>query len=834
MNDDDTSDDADLPELFSRLAALSREDADAHLGSLQRTRPLLAARLAELLAADREAQGFLERPFNSPGISGALETGAVVDGFLIEGLVGSGTNGSVYRATQSHPRRAVALKLLHFALPSAEAVARFRREVRVLARLSHPGIVPLFAAGVLSPESRPLPWFAMELIEGARDIRAWARDRPLSERVAAVSEICGAVHHAHLKQVVHRDLKPGNILVGADNHPRVIDFGIATSQGSTASAATSLGSLTHEGAVVGTLAYMSPEQLDRPSDVDARADIYALGIVLYELCTGRLPYELGQTPAQALRAVMLDAPIDPVHAAPHERALRGDLSAIILKAIAREPERRYGSALELQAELDRWRKGETVLARRPGSIERVRRAVRRRPVLATALVLGVIGATGTTVASAIGASIAYSEAMRAQRYIQALIQALEAPSVRMRGREARLADAADSLVEMAGATADDARESADYRMIAGRVYESLGLCSEALAAYSTALELRSRRFGPDSADVLEAVGAYARAFSYAERRDGRIHDPGPEFDRILRDAHRRTAESLGWGDPRTIDAMSWIIRTCSVEEFHELVREVREASMSEDERGLAMIRIVAIAASRRSLWAATEKEWTDEACAALERSAAKGDYRCLWLGGSLAQWLGFRGDEVSLRRIAAVLGPMLVSRDVPAALSTEAIYCGEACLLAGRCEDARIILSRARDKLRIDAAGGPYLELRCRAAIAEANLALDRPHEAAAALADAQALIEQAEGGDMIVRGAAALALAAKAHAAAAMRMDGEAYAELERARGLAADAGVRTLITFPRVELHIREAERLLGDSGAWRPSPAPTAQESRTHLVE
>jgi hypothetical protein len=812
-------DDADLPDLFARLTELSAQDADEQLGLLQRNRPLLAARLSELIAADRHAQEFLDRPFTTPGMSGALEIGAVVDGFVIEGRLGSGSNGTVYRASQNQPRRAVALKVLHFALPSNEAIARFRREVRVLARLSHPGIVPLFAAGVLSPDPRALPWFAMELIEDAKDIRAWSRERSIAERIATLCEVCDAVHHAHLKQVIHRDLKPGNILVGRDGHPRVIDFGIATSHGSAASLATGLGSLTHEGAMVGTLAYMSPEQLERPSDVDARSDIYGLGVVLYELCTGRLPFELGTTPAQALRAVTVDAPIDPIRAAPNERSLRGDLSAIILKSIARDPERRYGSALELKADLDRWRNGETVAARRPGALERARRLARRRPVMATALVLGMAGAAGTIVASVTGASLAYSEAMRAQRYIQGLIQALDAPSVRMRGREARLADAADSLVEMAGSYSSDARESGDYCMIAGRVYESLGLCNEAIDAYSAATKYRTRQFDPDSPDVLEAAGAYARAFSYAERRDGRKDDPSPELAQILRDIHRRTAESLGWGDPRTIDAMSWIVRTCGVEDYRELVGKVRDASMSEDERGLAMIAILARSASRRALWAVTEEAWIEEACSGVERLASKGDFRCVWLGGGLAQWLGFRGDAASLHRIAAALGPMLASREIPASFAHDATFCGEACLLAGRGEDAAAILSQARERLQGDTADGAEIALRCRSGLAAALVELGRPRDAMDELSSADPLIERTTAGHFIVRGVAALALSTRAHARAACGADSDARADLERAQALAADPGIRMLVTFPRIERHIREAERLLAAQVPARP---------------
>ena len=260
----------ELPELFSQAIALEGDARSAFVGGLRSTRPALAARLEELLAADRDAGAFLERPLTTPGVSAALAPGDVIEGFRVEAALASGANGSIYRAVQDYPRRTIALKVLHFALPSAGAIARFRLEVRTLARLSHPGIVPLFAAGVIDPESRALPWFAMELVEGARDVRAWGREQPIDARVRMIADACDAVHHAHLKGIIHRDLKPGNLLVGADGRPRVIDFGVATSAGSAATLATHVGSLTPEGAVVGTFAYMSPEQLEASRDVDAR------------------------------------------------------------------------------------------------------------------------------------------------------------------------------------------------------------------------------------------------------------------------------------------------------------------------------------------------------------------------------------------------------------------------------------------------------------------------------------------------------------------------------------------------------------------------------------
>jgi Protein kinase domain len=569
----------ELPDLFAEAISLDAEARRTFLDALRAARPALAARLEELLAADRDAGAFLERPLASPGVSATLAAGDVVEGFRVETNIASGANGSVYRAVQDYPRRTVALKVLHFALPSPGAVARFRQEVRTLARLSHPGIVPLFAAGVIDPESRALPWFAMELIDGARDFRAWARDQPIADRVRGFTEACDAVHHAHLKGVVHRDLKPGNILVGADGRPRVIDFGVATSTGSAATLATHIGSLTPEGAVVGTLAYMSPEQLDAASDIDGRADVYALGVILYETCTGRLPFDFGRTPAQAMRAIAMDAAIDPVRAAPHERALRGDLAAVILRAIERDPARRYQSAADFAADLRRWIAGEPVLARRPGFTERAWRAARRRPVLSTAVALAALGALGITVTSIVGASIAYREAMRAQRYISGLLTAMNDPSITGRGRDARMADAADAIVRGVNSAHLPTHEEADGRMIAGRIYEMLWMFRECTEQYQRALSLRQETFGVSSPEALETLAALARATALPSTTADGISDP--KAAEAISAAFKALEQAIGWDDPRTLDAFNWSAPALGSAELRRTFDGVADTGASE-------------------------------------------------------------------------------------------------------------------------------------------------------------------------------------------------------------------------------------------------------------
>ncbi len=201
----------------------------------------------------------------------------------------------VFEALQDHPRRIVALKLLCSGPSSEGMLRRFASEAELMGRLHHPGIAQIFEAGqeeFQSPEGAVyrLPFLAMEYVRGERlDRWAAAGDRSLSDRLRLFAEVCDAVDHAHRQGVLHRDLKPANILVDEAGHPKVLDFGIARAVGSASEAPTPL---TTKGQIVGTLAYMSPEQLDADSArIDALSDVYALGVILYEMLAGRPPYE---------------------------------------------------------------------------------------------------------------------------------------------------------------------------------------------------------------------------------------------------------------------------------------------------------------------------------------------------------------------------------------------------------------------------------------------------------------------------------------------------------------------------------------------------------------
>ena len=317
----------------------------------------------------------------SPGGNPTLRFGR----FELLGEVGRGGFGVVYRAWDGRLDREVALKVLHGGkLAGPDSRARFRREVRSVARLAHPGLVPVFEVGVEDGAA----YLVSEFVDGP-NLADWLSSgkRPAPREAARlVAEVADALQHAHHCGVIHRDVKPSNLLMGTDGRPRLTDFGLARIDADV--------TLTRLGEAIGTPAYMSPEQArGELSAIGPPCDIYGLGAVLYELLTGRPPFE-GPNPV-VLRQVLEDDP------KPTGSGVPIDLECICLTALAKEPSRRYRSADALAEDLRRYLRGEPVLARRVGPLRRLGRRCRRRPaVTALALVLAatVIGSLATVTA----------------------------------------------------------------------------------------------------------------------------------------------------------------------------------------------------------------------------------------------------------------------------------------------------------------------------------------------------------------------------------------------------------------------------------------------------
>ncbi|MGC6487969.1 MAG: protein kinase domain-containing protein, partial [Planctomycetota bacterium] len=367
-------DDVELATEVRRLVALEDQEAGSDA----------AAKLAEV-----SFHQFL-------GLPKALAAGDVHGGFQIERELGAGGMGRVYLARQAHPSREVALKVMRPDLATAGYMARFRREESILGSLQHPGIAQIFEAGAWTDDhGQDWPFFAMEYVRGARTLTehcALAQPK-LEDKVQLFRDICDAVHEAHRRGVVHRDLKPGNLLVDEDGKAKVIDFGVARASGSDSEG---FAELTHTGEMVGTVRFMSPEQVEGGS-VEATSDVYSLGVVLYELLCGRSPY--GEVAEEVTPLALAIVKTDPVRPSLIEPSVGGDLEWVLLRCLEKDPARRYPDAGALRDELTAFLAGRPVSAGPPSLTYRTRRFVARNRLAVTLTLLLVVGLSGAGVVS---------------------------------------------------------------------------------------------------------------------------------------------------------------------------------------------------------------------------------------------------------------------------------------------------------------------------------------------------------------------------------------------------------------------------------------------------
>jgi serine/threonine protein kinase len=365
---------ADDPELRSDVEALLASDDEHGV-------EFLAAPVADLAAAR------FTDPTSSPA-SVEFLAGRRVGPYEILREIGHGGMGAVYLANRADGqfRKRVAIKLVKPYLGTEEILRRFRNERQVVADLEHPNIAQLLDGGATEDG---LPYLVMEYVEGA-PIDAWCDSSKLSvrERVKLFRSVCAAVQYAHDKQVIHRDIKPANILVTADGTPKLLDFGIAKVLNPDLTAQSIETTTIGPGPM--TPQYASPEQV-RGEKVGPACDIYALGMVLYHLLTGRLPYSVQSADLrQVARVICEQEPVKP-SVTSGDSQLTGDLDNIVLKALRKEPERRYGSAAELSADLDRYLQDRPVQARRESLLYRGRKFLKRNRALITAgAVTGII------------------------------------------------------------------------------------------------------------------------------------------------------------------------------------------------------------------------------------------------------------------------------------------------------------------------------------------------------------------------------------------------------------------------------------------------------------
>lgn len=301
-------------------------------------------------------------------------TGERIGDYVVGRKIGSGGMGVVFEAQQKHPQRMVALKIIRPGIFSKKMQRRFEVECELLGRLQHPGIAQIHHAGTAKTKHGVRPYFVMELVSGRPLLEyASAANLQVRARIELLARICHAVQHAHTRGVIHRDLKPDNILVDQSGQPKILDFGVARSLDSDAQLTTHRTGVRQ---LIGTLSYMSPEQVrGRAHDVDARSDVYSLGIIGYRLLSGQFPYIVADTSLPEAARIICEQ--EPIPLAVRDSRYRGDVTVIVAKAIEKEPERRYQSALAIAEDIDRYFTKRPILARPPSGLYEFRRIVAR-------------------------------------------------------------------------------------------------------------------------------------------------------------------------------------------------------------------------------------------------------------------------------------------------------------------------------------------------------------------------------------------------------------------------------------------------------------------------
>jgi eukaryotic-like serine/threonine-protein kinase len=467
-------------------------------------------------------------------------------------LVGEGGMGIVYEAEQEQPRRTVALKVIKSGLGDPKLVRRFEQEVLALGRLQHPGIAQIYEAGVAENGFGPQPYFAMEFIRG-QPLLEYANAQRLNtrQRLELTARICEAVHHAHQRGIIHRDLKPGNILVDETGQPKILDFGVARAIDSD----THVTRQTDLGQLVGTLAYMSPEQvLADPLELDTRSDVYALGVVLYELLAGRLPYRISPKLHEAVQTIREE---EPKALSAVSSAYRGDIETIVAKALEKDKARRYPSAAELAADIRRYLHDEPIMARPASTAYQLKKFARRHKALVSGvaavfivLIAGIVVSTREAArANAESAtSRAISEFLQNDLLAQASAANQSGPNTKP-DPDLRVRTALDrAAARITGRFDRQPEVEATIRDTIGQTYVDLGLYAEARTQLERALELRRQVLGDKSPDTLKTMDRLGRTIY--------LQGKYPEAETLLGRTLEIQRRVLGPEHPDTLRSMN--------------------------------------------------------------------------------------------------------------------------------------------------------------------------------------------------------------------------------------------------------------------------------------
>jgi serine/threonine protein kinase/tetratricopeptide (TPR) repeat protein len=788
-----------IAELFLAAADLSPEARSRYLGQACGADWELRRELDELLERDAHS-AIMDHGLVLPSLplpvegscgpaSGAPErdesdrvVGAsgprFVGQYEVLGLLGQGGMGAVYRARQASPSRVVALKIIHPALLTPALLRRFEFEAQILAELQHPGIAQIFEAGTADVHGQRLPFFAMELIEGL-PLTSYADQAQLDvrQRLRLLQRVCDAVQHAHQKGVIHRDLKPGNILVKEETErqgdeetkrrrdevkektggsssgasgdaaahsvasslrlsvsscrlaqPKVLDFGIARA---TAPELRSATLETQPGQIIGTLPYMSPEQLAAdPSAIDVRSDVYALGVIAYELLAGQLPHDIrGASLADALRIRTNSLPL-PLGRL--ERRFRGDIETIVGKAMEPDLNRRYASAAELAREIQRHLDGDPIEARRAGRLYVLKKTLWRNrvPVAVGGLLLLVLAAATVVStwfalgearqrrvaelkteqteqvsrfqsemleridAAAMGRGLAqrYRQQVeaalarrgmgewperraRTQEEIDAAMAAFDATVAGVEGADIARGVLDEHVLRAAARTLDD--RAGDPPLVRAQLHRAIGSAYRSLALYDAAerqmraaLDLRIGELGRAHADVADSLNDLAMTLQ--EKGDVAAAEP------LYREALEISRRTRGSDDPRTAMILVQLAgvfkaRTerARAESMYREALAVLRARPGDDERIAGVLDNLGVLLSEKGEYADAEASHR-EALAIRKKGGTNPSDTAICLN-NLSQVLGRRGrlaEAEELQRESLALSERRLGNEHPYTLIT--------------------------------------------------------------------------------------------------------------------------------------------------------------------